>query len=79
MPATGIGDGVDQSDFFFGKQQMSNRDSVVIYVGNDLHAPGLHSLARSADDRTLFASCGPQLDHRRRHAEHAAGELGHAR
>ena len=40
VPTDRVIDGVDQSDFFFGKQQMSNRDSVVIYVGNDLHAPG---------------------------------------
>ncbi len=29
-------DGVDQLDFLTGKQQRSNRDSVIIYVGNDL-------------------------------------------
>ena len=37
VPADRIIDGVDQSDYFLGKQQKSNRDSVVIYVGNDLH------------------------------------------
>ena len=29
-------DGVDQLDFLTGKQERSNRDSVIIYVGNDL-------------------------------------------
>lgn len=29
-------DGVDQTDFFFGKQKKSNRDGIVVYVGNDL-------------------------------------------
>lgn len=30
-------DGVDQSAFLFGKQEKSNRDSVVIYVGNEIY------------------------------------------
>jgi hypothetical protein len=29
-------DGVDQTNFFLGKKDQSNRDSVVIYVGNEL-------------------------------------------
>jgi arylsulfatase len=29
-------DGVDQTDFFFGKKEKSNRDGVIDYVGNDL-------------------------------------------
>jgi len=29
-------DGVDQTDFFFGKQEKSNRDGLIVYVGNDL-------------------------------------------
>jgi arylsulfatase len=29
-------DGVDQTDFFFGKQKKSNRDGFIVYVGNDL-------------------------------------------
>ncbi len=29
-------DGVDQSDFFFGKQEKSNRDGFVIYVGDEI-------------------------------------------
>jgi arylsulfatase len=29
-------DGVDQADFFFGKQKKSNRDGFIVYVGNDL-------------------------------------------
>ena len=30
-------DGVDQLDFFVGKQDKSNRDGFVIYVGNDIY------------------------------------------
>ena len=30
-------DGVDQSAFFFGKQEKSNRDSFVVYVGNEIY------------------------------------------
>jgi arylsulfatase len=36
VPADRIIDGVDQTDFFLGKQEESNRESVVIYVGNQL-------------------------------------------
>jgi arylsulfatase A-like enzyme len=36
VPDDRIIDGVDQLDFLTGKQQRSNRDSVIIYVGNDL-------------------------------------------
>ena len=30
-------DGLDQSDFFFGKQEMSKRNGFVIYVGNEIY------------------------------------------
>jgi arylsulfatase A-like enzyme len=36
VPTDRIIDSIDQSAFFTGKQEKSNRDSVVIYVGNDL-------------------------------------------
>ena len=36
VPDDRIIDGVDQLDFLTGKQRRSNRDSVIIYVGNDL-------------------------------------------
>lgn len=36
IPADRIIDGVDQSDFLLGRQAQSNRDSVIIYVGNEL-------------------------------------------
>jgi arylsulfatase len=36
VPDDRVIDGVDQLDFLIGKQQHSNRDSVIIYVGNDL-------------------------------------------
>ena len=29
-------DSVDQSDFFMGKQEKSNRDGFIVYVGNDM-------------------------------------------
>jgi arylsulfatase len=29
-------DGVDQTDFFLGKQKRSNRDGFIVYVGNDI-------------------------------------------
>jgi arylsulfatase A-like enzyme len=37
VPKDRIIDGVDQTDFFLGKKDQSNRDSVVIYVGNELY------------------------------------------
>ena len=37
VPTDRIIDGVDQTNFLSGKQEKSNRESVVIYVGNDLH------------------------------------------
>lgn len=37
VPTDRVIDGVDQTDFLSGKQEKSNRESVVIYVGNDLH------------------------------------------
>lgn len=36
VPEDRIIDGVDQLDFLAGKQEHSNRESVIIYVGNDL-------------------------------------------
>jgi arylsulfatase len=36
VPSDRVIDGVDQFDFFVGKQQTSNRESVVIYLGNDV-------------------------------------------
>jgi len=37
IPADRVIDGVDQSEFFMGKQEKSDRESVVVYVGNDLY------------------------------------------
>ncbi|MGB6367374.1 MAG: sulfatase-like hydrolase/transferase, partial [Thermoanaerobaculia bacterium] len=37
VPSDRVIDGVDQGDFFAGKQQKSNRESVVIYVGNEIY------------------------------------------
>jgi arylsulfatase A-like enzyme len=36
VPNDRIVDGVDQLDFLTGKQQHSNRESVIIYVGDDI-------------------------------------------
>ena len=36
VPKDRIIDGVDQTDFFLGKNDRSNRESVIIYVGNEL-------------------------------------------
>ncbi len=36
VPDDRIIDGVDQLDFLTGRQRSSNRDSIIIYVGNDL-------------------------------------------
>lgn len=36
VPSDRIVDGVDQLDFLTGKQPRSNRDSIIIYVGNDI-------------------------------------------
>ncbi len=36
IPDDRVIDSVDQSDFFLGKQQKSNRDGFMVYVGNDL-------------------------------------------
>jgi arylsulfatase len=36
VPKDRIIDGVDQTDFFLGKKDKSNRESVIIYVGNAL-------------------------------------------
>ena len=37
VPEDRIIDGVDQTDFFLGKKEQSNRESIVIYVGNELY------------------------------------------
>ena len=37
LPDNRIIDGVDQSEFFLGNQAKSNRESVVIYVGDDIY------------------------------------------
>jgi arylsulfatase len=36
IPADRQVDSIDQSDFLLGKQEKSNRDSVIVYVGNEL-------------------------------------------
>jgi len=36
VPDDRIIDGVDQSEFFSGRQEKSNRESFVVYVGNDI-------------------------------------------
>jgi arylsulfatase len=36
VPKDRIIDGLDQTDFFLGKQDKSSRESVIIYVGNEL-------------------------------------------
>ena len=37
MPTDRVIDGVDQTDFFLGKKEASNRESVVVYVGPEIH------------------------------------------
>ncbi|MCX7314286.1 MAG: arylsulfatase [Alphaproteobacteria bacterium] len=37
VPTDRVIDGVDQSAHWFGKQEKSNRDSVVVYVGNEIY------------------------------------------
>ncbi|MEO7649729.1 MAG: arylsulfatase, partial [Bryobacteraceae bacterium] len=37
IPRDRVFDGVDQLDFFQGKKEKSNRESVVIYVGNEIY------------------------------------------
>jgi arylsulfatase len=36
IPGDRVIDGVDQTDFFLGKQEKSNREGIILYVGNDL-------------------------------------------
>lgn len=36
IPGDRVVDGVDQSDFFLGKRESSNRESVVVYVGKEI-------------------------------------------
>ena len=37
VPKDRVIDGVDQSEFLMGKKEKSNRESVVVYVGNDIY------------------------------------------
>ncbi len=37
VPADRIIDGVDQTDFLMGKQDKSNREGVIVYMGNDIY------------------------------------------
>lgn len=37
MPTDRIIDGIDQLDFFLGKQEVSNRESVIVYVGSEIY------------------------------------------
>jgi arylsulfatase len=36
LPADRVIDGVDQSNFLLGKQEKSDRESIIVYVGNDI-------------------------------------------
>jgi len=36
VPRDRVIDGVDQTDFFLGKQKKSNREGVIVYMGNDI-------------------------------------------
>jgi arylsulfatase len=36
VPTDRVIDSVDQSDFLMGKQEKSNRDGIIVYVGNDM-------------------------------------------
>jgi arylsulfatase A-like enzyme len=36
VPKDRIIDGVDQTDFFYGKQKKSNREGVIVYMGNEI-------------------------------------------
>ena len=36
VPDDRVIDGVDQTDFFLGKQEKSNREGVIVYMGNDI-------------------------------------------
>ena len=36
VPDDRVIDGVDQTDFFMGKQEKSNREGVIVYMGNDV-------------------------------------------
>jgi hypothetical protein len=37
VPTDRVIDGVDQTDFFLGKKQKSDRESIVVYVGSDIY------------------------------------------
>ena len=37
VPQDRVIDGVDQADFFFGKKEKSDRESVIIYMGNEIY------------------------------------------
>ena len=36
VPTDRVIDGVDQTDFFLGKQKKSNREGVIVYMGNEI-------------------------------------------
>ena len=36
VPDDRVIDGVDQTDFFLGKQENSNREGLIVYMGNDI-------------------------------------------
>ena len=36
MPGDRVIDGVDQTDFFLGNQEESNREGLIVYMGNDV-------------------------------------------
>ena len=37
VPDDRVIDGVDQTDFFFGRQTNSNRDGIIVYMGNEIY------------------------------------------
>jgi arylsulfatase A-like enzyme len=37
VPDDRVIDGIDQSDFFMGKKKKSNRESVIVYMANDIY------------------------------------------
>ncbi len=38
LPTDRVIDGIDQTDFFLGKQQKSNREGIIVYMGNEIFA-----------------------------------------
>ena len=67
VPDDRVIDGVDQSDFFRGEQEKSNRESFVVYVGNDVFGvkwrnwenddQGTQERIRGADTRSTPCRC----------------------